>query len=153
MKVDSTSTLLNEGYQSGNIQFINNLTGYYSQISFPWVGRSGNVLKTTNGGLNWYTLSNTIYSSMLFGSGLRCLQFVNENTGYVVGEYGVILKTTNGGGNLYIGINESSKEIPKSSSLYQNYPNPFNPTTKIRFDIPNDLSVNYKKGLTSFSGA
>ncbi|HEY5123784.1 MAG TPA: SBBP repeat-containing protein [Ignavibacteria bacterium] len=36
------------------------------------------------------------------------------------------------------GIQIISNNTPESFSLYQNYPNPFNPTTKIKFDIPNE---------------
>lgn len=35
-------------------------------------------------------------------------------------------------------------EIPTVYDLYQNYPNPFNPTTKIKFDIPQDGFVSLK---------
>ncbi|MEO8665588.1 MAG: FG-GAP-like repeat-containing protein [Ignavibacteria bacterium] len=35
-----------------------------------------------------------------------------------------------------VGIKNISGEIPAGYKLHQNYPNPFNPSTKIRFDIP-----------------
>jgi len=38
-----------------------------------------------------------------------------------------------------VGINNISSAIPNSFILYQNYPNPFNPTTKIKFDITQDV--------------
>jgi hypothetical protein len=40
-----------------------------------------------------------------------------------------------------IGINQISTEIPKDYKLYNNYPNPFNPSTKIKFQIPVNESV------------
>jgi photosystem II stability/assembly factor-like uncharacterized protein len=123
------------GFEAGNMHFINNSTGFISQISFPGVGRSGNLLKTTNGGLNWYSLSNSDVTSLIFGSGLSNIKFVNQNTGYVVGEYGIILKTTNGGGNFSIDIKKPEELLPKYFILYQNYPNPFNAGTLINFEL------------------
>jgi photosystem II stability/assembly factor-like uncharacterized protein len=45
------------------------------------------------------------------------------------------------------GIQPVSNEIPKSFKLYQNYPNPFNPSTKIKFDVPSNLTLSGAKGL------
>jgi len=41
-------------------------------------------------------------------------------------------------GTVTTGINHIGENIPRDYNLYYNYPNPFNPTTKIRFDLPNN---------------
>jgi len=74
--------------------FINQTTGFIA-------GDSGTVLKTTNGGLNWFSqyagsnVNNTKFNSLFF---------LDENTGYISGSNnpangGKISKTTNGGIN------------------------------------------------------
>ncbi|MEO8210972.1 MAG: serine hydrolase [bacterium] len=37
------------------------------------------------------------------------------------------------------GVSQISQNIPDNFKLYQNYPNPFNPSTKIKFDITQDI--------------
>jgi photosystem II stability/assembly factor-like uncharacterized protein len=59
-------------------------TGYF-------VGNSGTIIKTTNGGNNWIALSSG--TTVDFNS----VNFTDANTGYVLGNRGTILKTTNGG--------------------------------------------------------
>ena len=89
-----------------------------------------NVLKTTNGGVNWTKICST--NSNFFTYSLNAVNFINVNTGWIVGSTGLVLKTTTGG-NVF--ISQISTEIPEKYSLQQNYPNPFNPTTNIKFDI------------------
>ena len=61
------------------------------------VGESGSIMRTTNGGNNWYEQTTlTVYD-------LRDVYFINLNTGWIVGHYlglphvPAIFKTTNGG--------------------------------------------------------
>ncbi len=90
---------------------------------------NGNVLKTTNSGINWLTYQSC-YSDLIVS-----IDFHDKFTGYACSYYGTIIKTTNGGG-LPIGIEPISNILPKEFRLYQNSPNPFNPVTKIKFSIP-----------------
>jgi hypothetical protein len=87
----------------------NNSTSNLKGIHFPTettgyaVGDNGTILKTTNGGAQWTSLT-TSFPGYWFWD----VHFVDANTGYVVGEsdpgfnpcgQGIILKTTNGGAN------------------------------------------------------
>lgn len=75
------------------ISMINENTGYIS-------GQSSQVMKTTNGGVNWFAKTNPHASSYQ----LYNCEFVNENTGWVFVNFatvpgGNVFKTTNGGDN------------------------------------------------------
>ncbi len=120
--------------------------------------------KSTNGGLNWSTVSvlsgamrglcldlfENIYSAGNGGvwkSTNDGVSFVNFGLTYssnqIICSQNKILVavsgTANGGVWIYtdslVGIS-SKNPAPQKFALYQNYPNPFNPATKIRFDIP-----------------
>lgn len=71
-------------YTFFRIKFIDSETGFIT-------GNKGIVLKTTNGGINWYkVLTNT--TNLIFD-----LAFFDSKLGFAVGWDGLILKTTNGG--------------------------------------------------------
>ena len=109
-----------QGNSTIHPQFIDENTGYS-------IGSNFSVLKTTNGGFNWFlqSLPHNVDPSDLF--------FINPFTGWVVnGSFGYVFKTTNGG-STYISVGGTL--IPDDHILHQNYPNPFNPSTKIKFQI------------------
>ncbi|MBK9331269.1 MAG: hypothetical protein IPM96_02435 [Ignavibacteria bacterium] len=56
-------------------------------------GLNGLIIKTTNGGNNWFTLNTNT------GRFLRDITSAGFNTLYAVGEMGIVLRTTNGGSN------------------------------------------------------
>ena len=70
-----------------SVFFNDSLTGYIG-------GQNGYLAKTTNGGLNWTTLSSGMATGFV-----RRIEFLNYNTGYICGDNGVINKTINGGLN------------------------------------------------------
>jgi hypothetical protein len=96
-------------------------------LSGTAVGNNGAIMRTTNGGANWFEQAGATTNT------LNAVHMLNSLTGYICGNGGMILKTTNGG---YTGISAIGNEIPASFRLFQNYPNPFNPSTKIKFSIP-----------------
>jgi len=67
-------------------------------------GQNGTIIKTTNGGIDWFRLPITLPEN------LYSLFFVNETIGYACGQNGKIIKTTDGGQtwqNLVSGITEN----------------------------------------------
>ena len=80
------------GRQISDITFTDSLTGY---AVTPFVSGSDStfILKTTNGGDNWFFALKQPGSA----GGFRQIQFINQNTGYVCGNF--FKKTTNAGIN------------------------------------------------------
>lgn len=65
------------------IQFFNS-TGYAA-------GQNGELVKTTNGGLNWSSINSTTSAN------ITAIHFRDESTGYYTSSDGKVFKTTNGG--------------------------------------------------------
>ncbi|WP_341900064.1 hypothetical protein [Fluviicola taffensis] len=68
------------------------LSGYMDAPSAPMLNR-GYLYKTTNGGLNWTRVINTL------GSDLKEVKMASATVGYAIGSGGILLLTNDGGQN------------------------------------------------------
>jgi photosystem II stability/assembly factor-like uncharacterized protein len=81
-------------FGTSDVQFINYNTGYVSgTTNDAYIGYTGYVIKTTNGGISWIP-------KVITNSPIEDLFFVNEMTGYCAGWNGVF-KTIDGSQNWY----------------------------------------------------
>ena len=79
-------------YYLGSVYFIDQNIGWVTGGPFTWGGGSGEILKTIDGGENWFSCwSGETPVGSLF--------FIDHSLGWVVGTSGTILKTTDGGAN------------------------------------------------------
>ena len=113
-------------YYFNNLFFVNDNKGWI-------ISSNSEIRKTTNGGENWFFEQSPINESF------NCVQFVNEDIGWIGGDRGTVLTT-----NPLSGIQVISNKIPQKFNLKQNYPNPFNPVTKIGYDLVKNGSVELK---------
>jgi photosystem II stability/assembly factor-like uncharacterized protein len=117
--------------------------------SIGYICGSGNqVIKTTNGGMNWTAEQCAIFPSFVPKSDRNYLNKIQVfDTSHIItaGQRGVILRK--GDPIITTVKNIALNNIPSLFKLYQNYPNPFNPTTTIRYSIPPFNSPLIKGGL------
>ncbi len=93
-----------------DLTFTNETTGYA-------VSRTGKIIKTTNGGTNWTTLSSNVTFP------LKKVQFINENIGFVIGgddTGSFILKTTNAGQSWTVTNLNSELNTSPNSLFFKN---------------------------------
>lgn len=98
------------------------------------VGRTGLILRTTDGGATWVDQSSSGYIGTL-----NAVSLASSLVGIAVGYEGMILRTSTGG--LATPVMEYRSETPTFTLLEQNYPNPFNPSTTIHFTLPHASRV------------
>jgi photosystem II stability/assembly factor-like uncharacterized protein len=104
-------------------------TVYYLQQSTT----TGLILKSTNAGLNWTSMTAPQDSLFHFDF----VRIGTNVTGFAASTNGHILKLT----ETVTEISSENNIIPAEYKLEQNYPNPFNPTTTIKYAIPKSSFV------------
>lgn len=113
-----------------SVKFLNSLTGWTS-------GTNGIILKTTNGGINWQTVSAGISND------LNSITIVSESELYAAGEDGIIIKTTDSGNNWLIlnsGVNVRLNSVCFVNSL-TGYAAGFNGTVIMSTNAGNNWSI------------
>jgi photosystem II stability/assembly factor-like uncharacterized protein len=92
-KISLSQWILQSSFTNDNlydVEFFNRYTGWA-------VGDGGTILKTTNSGTNWISVSNPAV-----GKPLSSIHIVDSNLCYVVGWFETIIKSTNAGDNWII---------------------------------------------------
>jgi hypothetical protein len=130
---------------AGGSNYLLKSTNYGSNWYTVTIGGSGNISGVTHSDLEFFlTRANMIYKNNISGNWIPVYTATSgiynyvDNRGYVTwaDHYAV---RTNGGITFLTegeGIKKISTEIPNNFSLSQNYPNPFNPNTIIGFQLP-----------------
>ncbi len=113
-------------YPTYAIDFTDSINGFILTTEYLY---QNFIFKTTNSGNNWskYFLP--------LGGLFTSLDFVNSQTGWIIGRNNSIIKNVNGG----VFVKKIGSNVPTAFRLEQNYPNPFNPVTKIKFQIPSNI--------------
>lgn len=116
---------------------VSNATTYGVQVSTN--ANFTNIIRNVTG------LATSTYTVPTLANATTYFWRANAANGLGTGPFSLIRFFTTG----MIGI-INTQEIPLEFSLYQNYPNPFNPTTKIKFDLPNNNDKNATVSLVVY---
>jgi photosystem II stability/assembly factor-like uncharacterized protein len=106
-----------------------------------YLGTQMGCYRTTNAGVNWHRWNNGMPEATIVTE-MKWIDSTIENGKFYVAAatYGRSIFVRDVSGDDPNGIINISGNIPSRYSLSQNYPNPFNPVTKIRFDIPANVT-------------
>lgn len=128
-----------------------NINGYFygNSISFPTpsvgyaagYGEYNNIVKTTDGGLTWNSLTP------ISSAELSCVYFSDENNGLVFGDLGLVMKTETGGV-----VSAGNIPIAEENINFFVNPNPFSRELSIGFNrqpvFPVDMTISDITGKT-----
>ncbi len=111
-------------------------------VVYPNTQYRGLLLRTTNGGDNWYA---QVPDTSIHLGGYSFIKFINKRNGWVYSNVSSGIHTTVGGDTSFLtSVRQISSEIPKHFKLDQNYPNPFNPNTIINYQLTINSFVTLK---------
>ncbi|MGE5436126.1 MAG: WD40/YVTN/BNR-like repeat-containing protein, partial [Syntrophothermus sp.] len=79
-------------YNLSNVSFSDNLNGIASSSTNIYGSPGNYIIRTTNGGISWFPIYNSITSV-----NLNDVSFADQNIGVTVGDSGVILRTIDSG--------------------------------------------------------
>jgi photosystem II stability/assembly factor-like uncharacterized protein len=93
-------------FSLSSVYFINEYTGWAAGVRIS----NGGIVKTTNGGINWFSQYYGYNFNYIFS-----IFFINSNVGWACGntDSSIILKTSNGGSNWH-----NLPDYPASSTYY-----------------------------------
>ncbi len=109
---------INGASMLNGIFFTDPLNGYLVGGGGNELGGFGGIYKSTDGGINWYSLDVTGYPQII-----NSIYFTDPTTGYAVGEDGIILSTTDAGISWNSQVSENNQNLlsvcfPEASTGY-----------------------------------